>query len=121
MPELTKVIAQIAELDPIQREELLFVLSGEVFHPMLSRSFPFSAVEHPVIVSTPGVCGGSPRFIRTRIPVWVLERMRQLGVSEIDIMRSYPTLQAADLAQAWSYVARHREDIEKEILENERE
>lgn len=77
--------------------------------------------EYPSIVRTPGVCGGAARLIRTRIPVWTLERMRQLGVSEIDILRSYPTLRAVDLVQAWSYAARHRSEIEQAIRENEQE
>jgi len=71
------------------------------------------------IVSTPGVCGGVPRIIRTRIPVWTLERMRQLGVSESEILRSFPTLRAVDLVQAWSYVDLHRDEIEQQIRENE--
>lgn len=71
------------------------------------------------IVSTPGVCGGVARIIRTRIPVWTLERMRQLGVSESEILRSYPTLRAVDLVQAWSYVEIHRDEIERQIRENE--
>ncbi|MDX2270552.1 MAG: DUF433 domain-containing protein [Cyanobacteriota bacterium] len=79
------------------------------------------AQEHPSIVATPSVCGGAARFIRTQIPVWTVERMRQLGASEIDILRSYPTLRAVDLVQAWSYAARHRIEIEKEIRENEEE
>jgi uncharacterized protein (DUF433 family) len=70
-------------------------------------------------VATPGVCGGVPRIIRTRIPVWTLERMRQLGVSEVDILHNYPTLKAIDLVQAWAYVDAHREDIQKPIRENE--
>jgi uncharacterized protein (DUF433 family) len=47
--------------------------------------------------------------------------MHQLGVTELDIMRSYPTLRAADLVQAWSYAASHRAEIEEEIRESEAE
>src|SRR4051795_1420147 len=46
-------------------------------------------LQTPSVVSTPEVCGGAPRIIRTRIPVWTLERMRQLGVTEADILLSY--------------------------------
>jgi uncharacterized protein (DUF433 family) len=31
----------------------------------------------------------------------------------------YPTLRAEDLANAWAYVRSHREEIEKQIQENE--
>jgi uncharacterized protein (DUF433 family) len=74
----------------------------------------------PSIVRTPDVCGGSPRLIRTRIPIWVLQQMRQLGFSDPKILESYPTLTEGDLAQAWGYVAAHKEQIDKEIEENER-
>jgi uncharacterized protein (DUF433 family) len=47
--------------------------------------------------------------------------MRQLGVSESDILKSYPTLRAADLVQAWSYADHHRQEIEEAIRENEEE
>ncbi len=30
----------------------------------------------PGIESRPGVCGGEPCIVRTRIPVWVLEQSR---------------------------------------------
>lgn len=45
--------------------------------------------------------------------------MQQLGFSDIDILRSYPTLRAADLVQAWSYAACHPDEIETVIRENE--
>jgi uncharacterized protein (DUF433 family) len=56
----------------------------------------------PGIDSTPGVCGGEPCIVRTRIPVWMLVRARQLGTNEADLLRSYPTLRAEDLANAWA-------------------
>jgi len=34
-------------------------------------------------------------------------------------LRSYPTLRAEDLANAWAYTRLHREEIEREIAENE--
>ena len=73
----------------------------------------------PGVESTPGVCGGEPRIVRTRIPVWVLEQARRLGTSEADLLRSYPTLRAEDLANAWAYVRAHRAEIEEQSRENE--
>jgi len=73
----------------------------------------------PGIESTPGVCGGEPCVVRTRIPVWVLEQARRLGTSEADLLRCYPTLRAEDLTNAWAYVRSHREEIEQQIRENE--
>jgi uncharacterized protein (DUF433 family) len=73
----------------------------------------------PGIESTPGVCGGEPCIVRTRIPVWILERARSQGVSEADLLRNYPTLRAEDLANAWAYVRVHRTEIDQQIRANE--
>jgi uncharacterized protein (DUF433 family) len=73
----------------------------------------------PGIESTPGVCGGEPRIVRTRIPVWVLEQARRLGASEADMLRSYPSLRAEDLANAWTYVRSNKDEIDRHIQENE--
>jgi uncharacterized protein (DUF433 family) len=73
----------------------------------------------PGIESRPGVCGGVPCVVRTRIPVWVLEQGRRLGVSEADLLRSYPTLRAEDLANTWAFVRAHRSEIDLQIRENE--
>jgi uncharacterized protein (DUF433 family) len=73
----------------------------------------------PGIDSTPGVCGGEPCIVRTRIPVWVLEQSRRLGMTEDELLRSYPTLRAEDLVNAWAYVRSHRAEIDAQIRENE--
>jgi uncharacterized protein (DUF433 family) len=73
----------------------------------------------PGIESVSGVCGGEPCIVRTRIPVWVLEQARRLGTTEADLLRCYPTLRAEDLANAWAYVRLHREEIDRQISENE--
>ena len=73
----------------------------------------------PGIESTPGICGGEPCIVRTRIPVWLLEQARRLGVSESELLRSYPTLRADDLANAWAYLRSHRPQIDLEIQANE--
>ena len=71
------------------------------------------------IESRPGVCGGEPCIVRTRIPVWVLEQARRLGTSEADLLRIYPTLRAEDIVHAWAYVRSHRAEIEQQIRDNE--
>ncbi len=73
----------------------------------------------PGIESTPDVCGGEARIVRTRIPVWVLVQAQRLGTSEADLLRSYPTLRAEDLAHAWAYYRAHPDEIEHQIRENE--
>ena len=73
----------------------------------------------PGIESTPGVCGGDPCIVRTRIPVWLLVEAKQAGSSESDILRAYPTLCAEDLTNAWAYYRAHKVEIERQIAENE--
>jgi len=73
----------------------------------------------PGIEADPQASGGEPCIVRTRIPVWVLEQSRRLGTTEAEILRSYPTLRAEDLANAWAYVRAHRQEIDKQIEENE--
>lgn len=124
MPPLQLLFQQIDELNPVDREQLVFALMNEMrpFDAVfLSWLIKHSADDYPSIVTTPNVCGGAARLVRTRIPVWTIERMRQLGVSEADILRSYPTLRAVDLVQVWSYVAQHRSEIDNAIRENEEE
>lgn len=74
---------------------------------------------HPGIESSPGVCGGEPRIVRTRIPVWLLEQAKKLGANDAKILECYPTLRAEDLTNAWAYVRSHRSEIEAQIKENE--
>jgi uncharacterized protein (DUF433 family) len=66
----------------------------------------------PGVEMDPDVCGGEARIVRTRIPVWVLERARRLG--------SYPALRAEDLANAWAYARAHREEMDRDIAETRR-
>ncbi len=97
----------LSKMTPAEKAQLLQTVASE-----LGDAFPG-------IESRVGVCGGEPCITRTRIPVWLLEQARRLGVSEADLLRSYPTLRAEDLAHAWAYVRSHRAEIEQQILENE--
>ena len=56
---------------------------------------------------------------RVLIPVWMLEQARRLGTSEADSLRDFAGLRAADLVNAWSYVAAHCAEIEEQIRANE--
>ena len=105
------------KIDDIEKE--LESLSRAEKARLLQRIVQDLGDSFPGVESTPDVCGGEPCIVRTRIPVWILEQMRRQGVSEADILRSYPTLRAEDLAAAWSYVRVHRSEIERQIRENE--
>jgi uncharacterized protein (DUF433 family) len=73
----------------------------------------------PGIESVSGVCGGDAVVVRTRIPVWLLEKARRAGLREAEILAVYPSLRAEDLANAWAYVRSHRSEIDEQILGND--
>lgn len=102
-----------------QAEELLARLNPAEKAQLLQWTARDLGDAFPGIESQPDVCGGEPCIVRTRIPVWLLERARQSGKSEADLLQMYPTLRAQDLANAWAYVRSHRDEIERQILENE--
>src|SRR5271163_3012419 len=122
MPDTKDLLEQFLELPPDRREMLALRFFETLPFPFPPHPcFNSRLADFPSVVSTPNVCGGSPRLIRTRIPIWVLQRMRQLQFSDAKILSCYPTLTAVDLVQAWGYVAMHKAEIDKEIEENERD
>lgn len=107
MTTLERVEELLGSLTPAEKARLLQIVARE-----LGEAFPG-------IESTPGVCGGEPCIVRTRIPVWTLVQARRLGTTDADILRSYPTLRAEDLANAWAYSRAHRDEIDQQIHDNE--
>lgn len=71
------------------------------------------------IFKTPGVMGGSACVNETRIPVWLLVQMTQMGVSESELLENYPTLSAQDIHNALAYYDAHQAEIDDDIYENE--
>ena len=99
--------------------QMLVSLSSAEKSQLLKRIVSELTDWTPGIESRPDVCGGEPCIVRTRIPVWLLEQARRLGTSESELLSSYPTLRAEDLANAWSYVQAHTTEIDRQIHENE--
>lgn len=102
-----------------EAEKLLSIMTRDEKARLLQLVVQDLGNAFPGIESTPGVCGGVPCIVRTRIPVWVLEQYRQQGASEAELLRAYPTIRAEDLVNAWAYVRTHRDEIEQQIQENE--
>jgi type III restriction enzyme len=71
------------------------------------------------IEKTPDVCGGDARIRRMRIPVCLLVEYRRAGLSDKELLASYPLLTPADLSCAWEYYGRHKEEIDQAIREEE--
>jgi uncharacterized protein (DUF433 family) len=78
------------------------------------------AAEPPLqIEKHPAVVGGLARIHRTRVPVWIVEQARRLGMSEAEILKAFPTLQIEDVLSAWSYAREHSDEIDRDIQTNE--
>jgi len=77
--------------------------------------------DEPLVESTPGVCGGRARVAGTRIPVWSIEAFRRSGVSEEQILAAYPNLTRAHLAAANKYSLSHKDEIARDIAEQDGE
>ena len=99
--------ALLAQMSRAEKAQLLQVIVRDV-----GEAFPG-------IESRPNVMGGDPCIVRTRIPVWLLEQARRLGASEADLLADYPSLRAEDLVNAWAYVRAHRNEIDRQIEEQE--
>lgn len=99
-----------AELASLSREEKLELVQRLTFD---------LAGTWPGIEKTPGVLGGDACIAGTRIAVWMIEGYRRLGWNDAKILANYPSLRAADLAHAWSYVAAHEDEIDEAMREHE--
>ena len=102
-----------------EAERLLTTMSPAEKAQMLQWIVKDIGDAFPGIDSHPEVCGGVACIVRTRIPVWVLVQARLLGTTDADLLRSYPTLRAEDLADAWAYYRAHRDEITQQIADNE--
>lgn len=101
MTALERIEVLLPELTPAERLQLARLV------------MPSHHIEH-----TSGVNGGSASIGQTRIAVWMLEAARREGLRDGDILAMYPQLGAADLVEAWSYVAANGEEIERDLREN---
>ena len=102
-----------------QMEEMIMALTPAERAQLLQKIVQHLGENFPNIENDPMICGGEPRIVRTRIPIWLLVQARRLGISEADILKSYPSLRAEDIVSAWAYYRSHKEEIEQQIRENE--
>lgn len=107
MSKVEEIEVLISEMSRAEKSELLQWVVRD-----LGDSFPG-------VNARPGVSGGEACIVRTRIPIWLLVQARNVGTSEAEILRAYPSLRAEDLANAWAYYRAHRNEIERQIEENE--
>jgi uncharacterized protein (DUF433 family) len=78
MSKLTEIAQAVRTLSTAEKAQLLQWISHD-----LGQAFPG-------IESTPGVCGGEPCIVRTRIPVWLVQHMRNQRATDPDILYNFP-------------------------------
>lgn len=78
------------------------------------------AVIREHIEITEGVCGGKPRIAGHRISVQnIVIWYEQLGMSPDEILLHYPSINLSDIYAALAYYYDHREEIRKQIEDDE--
>jgi uncharacterized protein (DUF433 family) len=108
MRSVSEIMADLHDLSDTDRKRLLAALMAE-----LGDQLP------QLVTHTSGVCGGEAHLVRTRIPVWTLERMRSFGLDDQAILEAYPSLTPADLRAAQLYTDTHRTEIDRAIRDND--
>jgi uncharacterized protein (DUF433 family) len=71
------------------------------------------------IQKTPNVCGGDACVRNTRHTVYGLVEWKKLGLTDARILEHHPDLTQGDLDAAWAYYARHSEEVEQAIKDDE--
>jgi uncharacterized protein (DUF433 family) len=100
-------------------EPKLLALSDDEKAQVVQLLTPSKTLLGRGIEKTPAICGGSACISGTRITVWGLVEAHRVGYSEADLLISYPSLTATDLANAWAYAEAFPDEIESEIAEND--
>ena len=62
-----------------------------------------------LIRTDPGVMGGVPTFVGTRVPVWNVAKLLASGSSHASIIRIYPDVTIEHMHQAQKYAAENAE------------
>jgi len=71
------------------------------------------------IEATPGVCGGRARIAGHRIRVQDIVLWTEQGRSAAQIVADFPQLSLADVYAALAYYRDHREEIDRQIREDD--
>jgi uncharacterized protein (DUF433 family) len=61
------------------------------------------------------VSGGTACVRDTRIAVWTLWQLKELGRTDAELLEDYPSLTAQDLNAAWQYAAANEQEIREAI------
>ncbi len=76
---------------------------------------------HPLIVKTPGTCGGRPRIDGHRIRVQDVVGLYFIrGYSAEEIAKAFPSISLTQIHAALAYYHDHRDEIDQEMQEDDR-
>jgi type III restriction enzyme len=76
---------------------------------------------HPYVTTNKNICGGKPIIRNTRIPVWSLIQWYKTGMSIEEVIKEFPQLKPAQIHDTFSFYYDNQKEIEKQIIENEKE
>jgi uncharacterized protein (DUF433 family) len=107
--DLERRLDELAAQTGRSKDDLL----GESVAQLLERATQGENLES--VRSTPGVMGGDACIRDTRIPIWLLVSYKRQGMSDGQLLQSYPGLNASDLAAAWDYFAAHAQEVEAQM------
>jgi len=72
-----------------------------------------------VIQKQADISSGRACIANTRLTVWNLVVWHQLGLSDQELLEKYPQLTQNQLEAAWNYYTHNKDEIERDISENE--
>lgn len=73
------------------------------------------------IVKTPGVCGGQPRIVGTRIKVkHVYTWVERMGKTPAEVVADYPHVTMAQVHAALAYYWSHVDEIQRDMDDEDR-
>jgi len=107
MSQFDEVCRLLPTLSKAEKAQLLLLIAEEIGNA-------FAGIEHK-----DGVIEGEACIVGTRIPVWLLVKIREMGLDEASIIKSYPILTKEDLSNACNYYQHHSEEINGLILAHE--
>lgn len=110
---MTKLQQTIALVKELSREDQLQLIT-QLLPTLYQESW-----EEGGITRSPDIAGGCARIANTRIPVWGIVEAKRLGYSDTEILDMHPTLSRSDIENALVYYAKHRDEIESELAEQE--
>src|SRR4051812_19075816 len=110
-PETERKLEELARQAGVSGDQLLRDSIVALVHPHARDVMP--------VRETAGVMGGDACIRETRIPIWLLVQYKRAGLSDGELLQSYPSLNASDLAVAWDYFAAHSAEIESQMRRHE--